>query len=221
MVALSLFPVKPKLRFSRFCTTSSRLNFLGSVRALHLKLANLRLREPRRAASTRLPGSMLTVSILLLFPLLCSLCCLYGHWKSRQPWPDFGGRVAELSSLEEWEALVERAAAEKLIIVVDLFALWCPPCRRAAPVYAQMSEEMSGAAFVKINVDKSPELAAKLGARVLPTFKLFRSTPLSPLTTVGQAREGGLKELAAVRGWDEKQLRYLLEVHGATDESSV
>jgi len=164
---------------------------------------------------------MLTVSILLLFPLLCSLCCLYGHWKSRQPWPDFGGRVAELSSLEEWEALVERAAAEKLIIVVDLFALWCPPCRRAAPVYAQMSEEMSGAAFVKINVDKSPELAAELGARVLPTFKLFRSTPLSPLTTVGQAREGGLKELAAVRGWDEKQLRYLLEVHGATDESSV
>ena len=198
------------------------------VRPFHLKLAaNYRL--ALRAARSR-RGSMLTVSILLLFPLLCSLYCLYAQWKSRQPWPDFGGRVAELSSLEEWEALVERAAAEKLIIVVDLFALWCPPCRRAAPVYAQMSEEMRGAAFVKINVDKSPELATELGARVLPTFKLFRSTPLSPLTTVGttvgQAREGGLKELAAVRGWDEKelaavrgwdekQLRYLLELHGA------
>ena len=158
---------------------------------------------------------MLTLSIILLGPLLCTLYCLYAQWKSKQPWPDFGGRVAELSSLEEWEALVDRAAAEKLIIVVDLFALWCPPCRRAAPVYAQMSDEMRGAAFVKVNVDKSPELAAMLGARVMPTFKLFRSTPLSPLTTVGQAREGGLQELAAVRGWDEKQLRYLLELHGA------
>ena len=161
------------------------------------------------------PGSMLTISILLLFPLFCTLYCLYAQWKSKQPWPDFGGRVAELSSLEEWEELAERAAAEQLIIVVDLFALWCPPCRRAAPVYAKMSEEMRGAAFVKINVDKSPELAAVMGARVMPTFKLFRSTPLSPLTTVGQAREGGLQELAVVKGWDEKQLRYLLELHGA------
>ena len=137
---------------------------------------------------------MLTLSIILLGPLLCTLYCLYAQWKSKQPWPDFGGRVAELSSLEEWEALVDRAAAEKLIIVVDLFALWCPPCRRAAPVYAQMSDEMRGAAFVKINVDKSPELAAMLGARVMPTFKLFRSTPLSPLTNVGPAREGGLQK---------------------------
>ena len=158
---------------------------------------------------------MLTLVIAILCSSLCLVYCLYARWKSKQPRPDFGGRVAELSSLEEWEALVDRAAAEKLIIVVDLFALWCPPCRRAAPVYAQMSDEMRGAAFVKVNVDKSPELAAMLGARVMPTFKLFRSTPLSPLTNVGQAREGGLQELAAVRGWDEKQLRYLLELHGA------
>ena len=175
-----------------------------------------RARRGPLAFFQHVPGSMLTISIFLLFPLLCTLYCLYAQWKRMQPWPDFGGQVAELSSDEEWEALVERAAAEKLIIVVDLFAVWCPPCRRAAPVYAQMSEEMRGAAFVKINVDKSPELAAMLGARVMPTFKLFRSTPLSPLTTVGQAREGGLQELAAVRGWDEKQLRYLLELHGAS-----
>ena len=162
---------------------------------------------------------MLTLTIvLLLCVLLCSLCCLYTHWKSKQPWPDFGGRVTELSSHEQWEDLVDRAAADDLIIVVDLFAVWCPPCRKAAPVYAKMSEEMIGATFVKINTEKSPELAAMLGVRVLPTFKLFRSTPLSPLTNIGQAREGGLQELAAVRGWDEKQLRYLLELHGAIAE---
>ena len=158
---------------------------------------------------------MLTLVIAILCSSLCLVYCLYARWKSKQPWPDFGGRVTELSSYGQWDTLVDRAAAENLIVVVDLFALWCPPCRRAAPVYAKMSEEMMGAVFAKVNVDKSPELAALLGARALPTFKLFRSTPLSPLTNVGQARKGGLQELEAMQGWDEKQLRYLLELHGA------
>ena len=54
---------------------------------------------------------MLTLSIILLGPLLCTLYCLYAQWKSKQPWPDFGGRVAELSSLEARNAELEAKVA--------------------------------------------------------------------------------------------------------------
>ena len=146
----------------------------------------------------------------------CIVWCAYSHWKARQPWPDFGGKVSTLTSEAEWVELVETAAAKKRLILVDCYAHWCPPCRRAAPVFAKMSEEYaSNVIFAKVDVDKAPELSAIFGVRVLPTFKLFRSSPMTPVQVIGAPRSGGLSELASLRGWDEHGVRQQLEVHGA------
>ena len=66
---------------------------------------------------------------------------IYKQWQARQPWPDFGGNIISLQSVNEWHDTLSRADAAGKVVVVDAYATWCPPCKAAAPVYAKMSEE--------------------------------------------------------------------------------
>ena len=135
--------------------------------------------------------------VLIYPPPLCRLdgiCLVKKFFCKPQPWPDFGGRVTALSSVDDFETFVQREATRTQLIVIDCYAEWCGPCRRAAPVFAEWSEEMSGCAFAKVNTDSAADLSARLGVRVLPTFKIYRS---SQLCDVKWAEEGGLQASGA------------------------
>jgi len=54
-------------------------------------------------------------------------------------------------------------------------AAWCGPCRAVAPAIEELAAEFYGAAKVaKLDVDRSPEVAARFGVRSIPTLLLFR-----------------------------------------------
>ena len=129
------------------------------------------------------------------------LCIAYKRWSdARQPWPDYGGRITSVHSVAEWDALLKSSGSK--VVVVDAYALWCPPCKAAAPTYAQMSEAFSpdSVTFAKFNTDEAGDLARQLGITAMPTFKLFK---------------GGV-EVDMMRGWaGEAQLAGLLRKHGA------
>ncbi|KAJ4290324.1 hypothetical protein N0V90_010540 [Kalmusia sp. IMI 367209] len=81
--------------------------------------------------------------------------------------------VAEISSTLHFRTLV----TAHTYLVADFFATWCPPCKAIAPVYEQLSKANSvpgKVAFVKINVDEQPELAAQFGIASIPTFVIFK-----------------------------------------------
>jgi thioredoxin 1 len=63
-------------------------------------------------------------------------------------------------------------------VIVDMWALWCAPCRMVAPILEQLEEENKQIKFVKCNVDESPEIAQQLNIRNIPTILYFKSGEL-------------------------------------------
>ena len=61
-------------------------------------------------------------------------------------------------------------------VLIDFWATWCMPCKMLAPVIEELAEEANGAYKVgKIDVDKSPRLAAQFGVMNIPTVMVFKN----------------------------------------------
>lgn len=59
--------------------------------------------------------------------------------------------------------------------LVDFWAEWCGPCKMIAPFIDEAASEYADKlSVVKLNVDESPNTAAKFGIRSIPTLMLFK-----------------------------------------------
>ncbi|MCJ1308877.1 hypothetical protein MMC25_002532 [Agyrium rufum] len=88
------------------------------------------------------------------------------------------------------------------IVVTDFYADWCGPCKAMAPVYEQLSSQLSRpqkVTFTKVDIDNQRDIATKYSIRSIPTFMIFKNS--SPVTTVQGANQAALvdaiKKLAA------------------------
>ena len=63
----------------------------------------------------------------------------------------------------------------KTPVILDAYATWCPPCKAVAPIFDELSNELSGKVkFVKFNVDSDQSLAKELDISAMPTFLIFK-----------------------------------------------
>ena len=107
-------------------------------------------------------------------------------------------RCAKCRSALPW--LVEAGDAEfggavdtKRLVLVDLWAPWCGPCRSVAPVLEKLSREFATTLkVVKVNVDESPQTAQRYQARSIPMLLFMRNGELVD-TVIGAQPEHVLR----------------------------
>ena len=90
--------------------------------------------------------------------------------------PVTAGTVAQDEHIQEMSAKqFDKLLAQNKLVLVDFHTVWCSPCRKMAPIIDKMEQEFKGKASVlRIDVDKSTELAAKYQIQAVPVFILFK-----------------------------------------------
>lgn len=88
----------------------------------------------------------------------CGVC------KSALPWIVNAGDA-------DFAEVVEQAPQ---VVLVDLWATWCGPCRMVSPALEKVATERAGKLkLVKVDVDAAPETARKFSVQAVPTLLIL------------------------------------------------
>ncbi|RSM36648.1 co-chaperone YbbN [Amycolatopsis balhimycina DSM 5908] len=83
--------------------------------------------------------------------------------------PPSGEAVIDVTEATFQAEVVERSLHQ--LVVVDLWAEWCGPCKQLSPVLERLAAESGGAWVVaKVDVDANPRIAQLFGAQSIPTI---------------------------------------------------
>lgn len=82
--------------------------------------------------------------------------------------------VKTISSMNELNQLINENGSKMLVL--DLYADWCMPCKILSPIFNSLSEEYKDqAVFFKVDIDKNPDIAAAFGVRGIPYVVFIRN----------------------------------------------
>lgn len=112
----------------------------------------------------------------LLLTLVLATAALLGHAQEVIVMDKamFIEKVFDYQNTKEWKYKGDKPA------IIDLYADWCGPCRKVAPIMQELAKEYAGKITIyKVNVDKEKELAALFNATSIPLFILIpmKETP--------------------------------------------
>ncbi|MDE6959975.1 MAG: thioredoxin [Lachnospiraceae bacterium] len=75
-------------------------------------------------------------------------------------------------------------------VLLDFWAVWCPPCRMLAPVVEEIAQEYEGKVKVgKVNVDEEPELVAMFRVENIPTVVVMKDGKVADTSVGYQPKE--------------------------------
>lgn len=103
-------------------------------------------------------------------------------------------RCAKCSTDLPWvvdagDADFDQVVDTKRLVLVDLWAPWCGPCRMVAPAVQRAAVDHAGKLkAVKVNVDDAPGLSQRFRAQSIPMLVLLRNGEVVD-TTIGAVPE--------------------------------
>ena len=87
---------------------------------------------------------------------------------------------------------------DKGIVFIDFYADWCGPCRLTSPTIEELSNEIKNINFLKVDVDKNPELAQQYSIFSIPTFMIFKGGQVVSQFVGAMGKEGFLNEIKKI-----------------------
>ena len=61
------------------------------------------------------------------------------------------------------------------LVLVDIKAEWCGPCKQLSPIIDEISNDFLGKVSIgKLDADKNPNIIGELGIRSIPTIILYK-----------------------------------------------
>lgn len=85
------------------------------------------------------------------------------------------GGAVELSS-----TVFNATISSNNLVLVDVGAAWCPPCKKMEPVLEALAKELRGKyTLLKVDGGNDATVMKEIGAAVLPTFMVYKNGKLS------------------------------------------
>ena len=70
----------------------------------------------------------------------------------------------------------QKFTTENNLVLVDIWATWCGPCRMISPIVDQLSVDFQGTLSVgKLDADTNREIIQELNVRNIPTLLLYKN----------------------------------------------
>jgi thioredoxin 1 len=138
----------------------------------HVPTGSLR----KDAFSMILCRAIFTISIFMvvLLPISCSIEKRDSESGSNTETSEISSIIRSVASEDEFKRIVEGAGDR--LLVFDLYANWCMPCRMLSPLLEKIAvENSSRATFFKINIDKLPGVAETFGVNGIPHISFIKN----------------------------------------------
>ena len=74
-------------------------------------------------------------------------------------------------------------------VLLDFYADWCGPCKMIAPLIQEIADENDAYKICKVNVDESPEIAAKYQVMSIPTLVVLKNGDVHKQAVGAQNKE--------------------------------
>jgi thioredoxin len=107
---------------------------------------------------------------------------LFGGAFSSEIRADDQGLVQEVAIDELDGAQYQTYLTGHSLVLVDIYAPWCPPCQRIAPIIHELAQQYGRldrgdlkVDFVKLNLDTNRQLGSNLGVRSIPTLIFYHN----------------------------------------------
>ncbi len=130
---------------------------------------------------------IISIFVACLLPISCGKEKRDSESESKTETTGVSSIIRTIASEDEFKGIVDGAGDR--LLVFDLYANWCRPCRMLAPVLEKIAvENSSRVTFFKINVDNLPGVAETFGVNGIPHIAFIKNKAVVE-TVVGMQPE--------------------------------